>query len=67
MPYQIAQTVNSVTRGSFATQIIGDNNEVYGVYVQYDEKFRNSIDQLRKLKLRTPTGEFVDTWRSCEN
>ena len=28
-PYQIAQTVNSVTRGSFATQIIGENDAVF--------------------------------------
>ncbi|WP_438316596.1 efflux RND transporter permease subunit [Sporosarcina sp. FA9] len=60
MPYQIAQTVNNVTRGSLTTQIIGDNNEVYAVYVQYDNKFRNSIDELKKLKLRTPAGEFVE-------
>ncbi|MCZ2258954.1 efflux RND transporter permease subunit [Sporosarcina sp. G11-34] len=59
LPYQIANTVNNVTRGSLATQIIGDDDEVYGVYVRYDEKFRNSIDQLRKIKLRTQTGEFI--------
>ena len=38
-PYQIAQTVNSVTRGSLATQIIGENDEVFAVYVKYDKKF----------------------------
>ena len=58
-PYQIAQTVNNVTRGSLATQIIGENDEVFAVYVKYDEKFRNSMDQLKKLKLRTPAGTFV--------
>ncbi len=58
-PYQIAQTVNNVTRGSFATQIIGENEDVFAVYVKYDEKFRDSVDQLRRLKLRTPTGAFV--------
>lgn len=58
-PAQIAQTVNQVTRGAFATQMIGENEEVLAVYVQYDEKFRNSIEQLRKLKLRTPAGTFV--------
>ncbi|MHA6258517.1 efflux RND transporter permease subunit [Sporosarcina sp. CAU 1771] len=59
MPYQIAQTVNNVTRGSFATQIIGEEEVIYAVNVQYDEKYRDSIDELRKLKLRTPSGEFV--------
>ena len=58
-PYQIAQTVNSVTRGSLATQIIGKNEEVFAVYVKYDEQFRNSMNQLKKLKLRTPAGTFV--------
>lgn len=59
VPYQVAQTVNNITRGSFATQIISENNEVYGVFVQYDEKYRNSIEQLKKLKIRTQTGAFV--------
>ncbi|HJF32981.1 MAG TPA: efflux RND transporter permease subunit [Sporosarcina psychrophila] len=58
-PYQIAQTVNSVTRGSLATQIIGKNEEVFAVYVKYDEQFRNSMNQLKKLKLRTSAGTFV--------
>jgi HAE1 family hydrophobic/amphiphilic exporter-1 len=59
-PAQIAQTVNSVTRGAFATQIISENDDVYGVYVKYDEKYRNSIEQLKQLKLRTPSGQFVE-------
>ncbi|MBE1557060.1 efflux RND transporter permease subunit [Sporosarcina limicola] len=59
-PYQIAQTVNNVTLGSFATQIISKKNEVVAVYVKYDEKFRDSVDQLKKLKLRTPAGTFVE-------
>lgn len=58
-PYQIAQTVTDITRGALATQIIGENDDVYGVYVQYDEKDRDSIDQLKKIKLRTQEGAFV--------
>lgn len=58
-PYQIAQTVTDITRGEFATQIIGEDDEVLGVTVQYDERFRNSMNQLKKLKLRTQEGEFV--------
>ena len=58
-PYQIAQTVTDITRGKFATQIIGEQEEVFGVYVQYDEQFRNSVDQLKKLKLRTQDGKFI--------
>jgi hydrophobe/amphiphile efflux-1 (HAE1) family protein len=59
-PAQIAKTVNNVTRGTFATQIISDNDDVYGVFVRYDEKYRSSIDQLKQLKLRTPSGQFVE-------
>ncbi|QBP41642.1 efflux RND transporter permease subunit [Paenisporosarcina antarctica] len=59
-PAQIAQTVNTVTRGAFATQIISENDDVYGVFVKYDEKDRSSIEQLKKLKLRTPSGQFVE-------
>ncbi|MER2089315.1 MAG: efflux RND transporter permease subunit [Sporosarcina sp.] len=58
-PYQIAQTVNNVTRGSLATQIIGKHDDVFGVNVKYDKKFRNSMDRLKNLKLRTPAGNFI--------
>lgn len=59
LPIQIAQTVNNVTRGVFATQIISEQDEVYGVYVKYDEAYRNSVDQLKNLKLRTPSGQYI--------
>jgi len=65
-PAQIAQTVNNVTRGAFATQIITDNDDVLGVYVKYDEKYRNSIEQLKLLKLRTPSGQFVELQQVAE-
>ena len=58
-PYQIAQTVTDITRGQFATQIIGEQEEVFGVFVQYEDRFRNSMDQLKKLKLRTQDGKFI--------
>lgn len=58
-PYQIAQTVNGITRGTMATNILGKNDEVFGVNVKYDKRYRNNIEKLKKLKLRTPTGEFV--------
>ena len=60
LPYQIAQTVTDITRGAFATQIIGEEDEVFSVYVQYDEQYRNSTDQLQKLKLRTQDGKFIN-------
>ncbi|WP_019412465.1 efflux RND transporter permease subunit [Paenisporosarcina sp. TG20] len=59
-PAQIAQTVTSVTRGDFATQILSEDDQVYGVFVKYDENYRSSIGQLKQLKLRTPSGQFVE-------
>ncbi|MDV6376878.1 efflux RND transporter permease subunit [Sporosarcina sp. GW1-11] len=59
-PYQIAQTVSDVTRGVFATQIVfGKTGDVVGVNVGYDEKFRNSVDKLKELELKTPLNTFV--------
>ncbi|MGE7977918.1 efflux RND transporter permease subunit [Psychrobacillus sp. NPDC093200] len=59
-PAQIAQMVNNVTRGVLASQIISEEDEVYGVYVKYNESDRESIEKLKKLKLRTPAGQFVN-------
>lgn len=59
VPYQIAETVNNVTRGVFATQIVTEDEEVVTVSVKYEEAFRNGIDQLKKINVRTPTGQFV--------
>ena len=58
-PYQIAQTVNSITRGQFASQYVDEKDNVVSVIVQYDERYRNSVDKLKQLKLRTPSGNFV--------
>ncbi|MEZ7171217.1 efflux RND transporter permease subunit [Sporosarcina sp. OR05] len=58
-PYQIAQTVNTITRGAFATQFVDDKEDVVSVLVKYDEKFRDSIEALKNIKLRTQTGQFV--------
>lgn len=59
LPYQIAQTVNTITRGSFATQIVDENEKVVSVIVRYDEKYRDSIEDLNKIKLRTQMGSFI--------
>ena len=59
-PAQIAQTVNNATRGVFATQIISEEDNVYGVNVKYDEVSRQNIEQLKQLKLRTPSGQYID-------
>ncbi len=64
--YQIAQTVNNVTRGALATQIISDNSEVYSVFVRYEEEDRQSIEKLRELQLRAPSGQFVKLEKVAE-
>ncbi|TDL35243.1 efflux RND transporter permease subunit [Jeotgalibacillus sp. S-D1] len=59
-PAQIAQTVNSVTRGALATQIISEDSQVYSVFVQYQEEIANTLDGLETLALRAPSGQFVE-------
>ncbi|MEK6267971.1 MAG: efflux RND transporter permease subunit [Planococcus sp. (in: firmicutes)] len=59
-PVQIAQAVNSITRGVLASQVLTEDDEVLSVYVAYEEGERNSLEKLRTLSLRTPAGEFVE-------
>ncbi|TWT07343.1 efflux RND transporter permease subunit [Planococcus sp. CPCC 101016] len=59
-PAQIAQSVNNITRGVLATQVLTETDEVLSVYVAYEEEERNSLEKLRALSLRTPAGEFVE-------
>lgn len=58
-PAQIAQTVNNMTRGVLTSQIIDDSEKVLGVYVKYDEMYRSNLEQLKQLKLRTPSGQYI--------
>jgi HAE1 family hydrophobic/amphiphilic exporter-1 len=58
-PYPIAQAINGITRGTMATHIISENGKVFAVNVIYDKRYRNTVEKLKKLKLRTPTGAFV--------
>ncbi|ANU22736.1 efflux RND transporter permease subunit [Planococcus donghaensis] len=59
-PVQIAQAVNNITRGVLASQVLTEDDEVLSVYVAYEEGERNSLEKLRALSLRTPSGEFVE-------
>ena len=59
-PAQIAQTVNNITRGELATQVLAEDDEVLNVYVEFDEEYKDSYEKLQALKLRTPSGEFVE-------
>ena len=58
-PAQIAQTVNNITRGVLASQIIDENDNVFGVYVKYGEMYRSNFEQLKQLQLRSPAGQYI--------
>ncbi|HSI66541.1 MAG TPA: efflux RND transporter permease subunit [Planococcus sp. (in: firmicutes)] len=60
VPAQIAQTVNNITRGVFATQVTTENEDVLSVFVEYEEGDRDTIENLSALMLRTPSGGFVE-------
>ncbi|QOV10625.1 efflux RND transporter permease subunit [Viridibacillus arvi] len=60
VPAQIAQTVQQMTKGVTATQILTNQEEVQSVVVNYGETYKKSIEQLKKLQLRSATGEFVE-------
>lgn len=59
LPAQIAQMVNSMTRGLYTTQIIADDGTVLSVYTSFGDVFNDSIQSLKNMKLRTPAGLFI--------
>ncbi len=60
VPAQVAQIVNDATRGVFATQIIEEkSSEVKTVYVRYDERVTANLERLKKMLVKTPSGNFV--------
>ncbi|MFD1862293.1 efflux RND transporter permease subunit [Planococcus chinensis] len=59
-PAQIAQTVNNLTRGVLTTQVLTEEDEVLTVFTELDLVFRDNVDKLRVLQLRTPSGGFVE-------
>ncbi|MEK3887170.1 efflux RND transporter permease subunit [Bacillus sp. FSL K6-3431] len=60
VPAQIATIVNDVTRGVQAAQIIGENTDVLGVFVEYDETISRNIDKLKTLLIKKPDGSYVE-------
>ncbi|MGD6841753.1 efflux RND transporter permease subunit [Bacillus infantis] len=58
-PAQVAMIVNDVTRGNQATQIIDENSNIYGVFVEYDPEVTQNLDNLKKLLLRKPDGSYT--------
>ena len=60
LPAQIAQTINTMTRGAFTTQIIAEDGEVMGVYTGFGKAYRENVDALKMMKIRTNAGVFVE-------
>lgn len=66
LPAQIAQTVNTMTRGAFTTQLIADDGEVLGVYTGFGKAYTENIEALKTMKLRTNAGVFVELQQLAE-
>ncbi|MCS0672474.1 efflux RND transporter permease subunit [Cytobacillus firmus] len=57
-PAQVAMAVNDVTRGNRATQMIDEESNIYGVFVEYDQEVTQDIDNLKKLLIKKPDGNY---------
>lgn len=58
-PAQIAMIVNDVTRGNQATQMMDEDGNIYGVFVEYDKDVTKNLDELSKLLLKKPDGNYI--------
>lgn len=54
----VAQTINSKIAGVTASEF-SDEGEEYDIEIQYAPRFRESIDDIRNIRINTPTGGFV--------
>ncbi|MBM7647333.1 HAE1 family hydrophobic/amphiphilic exporter-1 [Bacillus ectoiniformans] len=59
-PAQIATIVNNATRGVLTTQIIDETSSVQTVYVRYDDRVTQNIEELKKLLVKTPSGNYME-------
>jgi hydrophobic/amphiphilic exporter-1 (mainly G- bacteria), HAE1 family len=59
VPAQVATTVNNITRGVQATQIVDEEGNVHGISVKYDDAFTKDVEALKAIELKAPSGEFV--------
>ncbi|MBS4198737.1 efflux RND transporter permease subunit [Bacillus sp. FJAT-49732] len=57
-PVQIAMIFNDATRGVQASQIITEDKEVYGIFVEYEESITRDVDNLKSLLIRRPDGSY---------
>ncbi|PYZ97383.1 MFS transporter [Alteribacter lacisalsi] len=58
-PADVANAVNSIMRGTTATQIVTEDDDVYEVRVQYQEEFIEDIEALEDLLIRNGEGGYV--------
>ncbi|MGD6964803.1 efflux RND transporter permease subunit [Rossellomorea vietnamensis] len=58
-PAGIAQTVNDITRGVPAAQIVAENDDVFTIFVRYDREITENLDSLKKLQLKNAQGEYI--------
>lgn len=58
-PAQIAMIVNDVTRGKQAAQIIDEDGNILGVFVEYDKEVTQNLDELSNLLLKKPDGTYI--------
>lgn len=58
-PAQIAMVVNDVTRGNMATQMTGEDDEILGIFVEYDRDVTQNLDKLKQLLIKKPDGGYV--------
>jgi len=56
--YQVASTVQTATLGKVATRYREGSDEI-DVRLRFKEKYRNSIDEVRSIPLRTAAGQTV--------
>lgn len=59
VPAQIAMIVNDVTRGNQATQMVDEEGNIYGVFVEYDKDITQNLDELSNLLIKKPDGNFI--------
>lgn len=58
-PIQIAMSVNDITRGRKATQMVDENGNIYGVFVEYDKDITQNLTKLKKLLIKKPDGAYI--------
>ena len=56
--YQVANTVQTATLGKVATRYREGSDEI-DVRLRFKEKYRNSLDEVRSIPLRTAAGQMI--------